>query len=120
MTTEPVTAAEIGDPEEALKVHTDVIDRLAEDQETRVMLHWIVEDERTTIRWVKESCARLNPAWPTWPRGGLVREPRKAVYDPTRVKMAHPFTHVGNDNRLRHLQIPVRNSLDALMMGEAA
>jgi hypothetical protein len=58
-------AAEIGDPEQALKVYTDVIDQIDEDQETKALLHWIVEDERTTIRWVMESCARSNPARPT-------------------------------------------------------
>jgi hypothetical protein len=55
-------AAEIGDPAEALKIYTDVIEQIREDPETSQLLHWIVQDELTTIRWVQESAAALNPA----------------------------------------------------------
>jgi hypothetical protein len=58
-------AAEIGDPAQSLKIYTDAIAQIDEDQETKALLHWIVQDELTTIRWVMESCALLNPARPT-------------------------------------------------------
>jgi len=53
-------AAEIGDPVQALKVYTDVIDQIEEDRETKALLHWIIQDELTTIRWVMETSALLN------------------------------------------------------------
>jgi hypothetical protein len=54
-------AAELQDPAQALKRYTDVIDQIHKDQHSKELLHWILQDELTTIRWVKETCALLNP-----------------------------------------------------------
>jgi bacterioferritin (cytochrome b1) len=54
-------AAELQNPARALKRYTDVIDQIHEDQHSKQLLHWIIQDELNTIRWVKETCALLNP-----------------------------------------------------------
>jgi hypothetical protein len=55
-------AAEIGDPATALKRYTDVVDQIRDDVLSKQLLHWILQDEQNTIRWVIETCAILNPA----------------------------------------------------------
>jgi bacterioferritin (cytochrome b1) len=57
-----VEAADLEDPAQALKVYTDVVDQIREDLHSKELLHWILQDELNTIRWVKETCALLNPA----------------------------------------------------------
>jgi hypothetical protein len=54
-------AAEIGDPAKALKRYTDVVDQIRDDVITKQLLHWILQDEQSTIRWVMETAAMLNP-----------------------------------------------------------
>jgi hypothetical protein len=54
-------AAEIGDPATALRRYTDVVDRIRDDIITKQLLYWILQDELSTIRWVKETAAMLNP-----------------------------------------------------------
>lgn len=53
-------AAEIGDPAKALERYTDVVAQIRDDVITKQLLHWILQDERSTIRWVKQTCAKLN------------------------------------------------------------
>jgi hypothetical protein len=55
-------AAEIGDPAKALRRYTDVVDQIRDDVITKQLLHWILQDERSTIRWAIETAAMLNPA----------------------------------------------------------
>jgi hypothetical protein len=54
-------AADLQDPVQSLKVYTDVVDQIHEDQHSKELLHWILQDELNTIRWVKETCTLLNP-----------------------------------------------------------
>lgn len=54
-------AAEIGDPAQALRRYTDVVDQIRDDVVTKQLLHWILQDELNTIRWVMETAAMLNP-----------------------------------------------------------
>ncbi len=55
-----IEAADLQDPAQALKVYTDVVDQIREDVLSKELLHWILQDELSTIRWVKETCALLS------------------------------------------------------------
>lgn len=50
------------DPAQALKYITDVIEQIQDDQQSKEMLRSLVQDEMSSIVWLKEACALLNPA----------------------------------------------------------
>ena len=50
------------DPAQTLKYITDVIDQIQEDQQSKELLRSLVQDEMSSITWLKEACALLNPA----------------------------------------------------------
>ena len=52
----------ITDPAQTLKYITDVIDQIQEDQQSKELLRSLVQDEMSSITWLKEACALLNPA----------------------------------------------------------
>jgi len=52
----------ITDPAEILKYITSVIDQIQEDQQSKELLRSLVQDEMSSITWLKEACALLNPA----------------------------------------------------------
>ena len=52
----------IANPTQALKFITDVIDQIQEDQQSKELLRSLVQDEMSSITWLKEACALLNPA----------------------------------------------------------
>jgi bacterioferritin (cytochrome b1) len=52
----------ITDPAQTLKYITDVIDQIREDQQSKELLRSLVQDELSSITWLKEACAVLNPA----------------------------------------------------------
>jgi bacterioferritin (cytochrome b1) len=52
----------ITDPAQALKYITSVIDQIHEDQQSKELLRSLVQDEMSSIAWLKEACALLNPA----------------------------------------------------------
>jgi len=54
--------AQITDPAQTLKFITDVIDQIQEDQQSKELLRSLVQDEMSSITWLKEACALLNPA----------------------------------------------------------
>lgn len=53
--------ARFPDIELALKPIHDVIEQLQDDDETRFLLQTIAQDERSTLVWLQEACALLNP-----------------------------------------------------------
>jgi bacterioferritin (cytochrome b1) len=55
--TKPLT-----DPAQTLKYITSVIDQIQEDQQSKELLRSLVQDELSSITWLKEACALLNPA----------------------------------------------------------
>jgi len=55
-------ASRITDPAQALKYITDVIDQIQEDQQSKELLRSLVQDEISSITWLKEACTLLNPA----------------------------------------------------------
>jgi bacterioferritin (cytochrome b1) len=55
-------AGRITDPAQTLKYITDVIDQIQEDQQSKELLRSLVQDEMSSITWLKEACALLNPA----------------------------------------------------------
>jgi bacterioferritin (cytochrome b1) len=55
-------ASRITDPAQTLKYITDVIDQIQEDQQSKELLRSLVQDEMSSIAWLKEACALLNPA----------------------------------------------------------
>lgn len=52
----------ITEPAKNLKYITDVIDQIQEDQQSKELLRSLVQDEMSSITWLKEACALLNPA----------------------------------------------------------
>src|SRR5262245_48381228 len=52
----------ITDPAQILKYITSVIDQIQEDQQSKELLRSLVQDEMSSITWLKEACALLNPA----------------------------------------------------------
>jgi len=50
------------DVDAALQPIYDLADRLDGDQETQSLLRTIAQDERSTLEFLKEACALLNPA----------------------------------------------------------
>lgn len=50
------------DCDAALKPIYDMADRLDGDQETQSLLRTIAQDERSTLEWLNEACALLNPS----------------------------------------------------------
>lgn len=50
------------DCDAALKPIADIADRLDHDQETQSLLRTIMQDERSTLEWLQEACAMLNPS----------------------------------------------------------
>jgi bacterioferritin (cytochrome b1) len=54
--------ARITDPAQTLKYITDVVDQIQEDQQSKELLRSLVQDEMSSITWLKEACALLNPA----------------------------------------------------------
>jgi len=46
----------------ALQPIHDMADRLDHDQETQSLLRTIIQDERSTLEWLNEACALLNPS----------------------------------------------------------
>ncbi len=52
----------LADPEAALKPIDDLADRLDHDQETQSLLRTIARDERSTLEFLTETCALLNPS----------------------------------------------------------
>jgi len=55
-------ASRITDPAQTLKYITSVIDQIQEDQQSKELLRSLVQDEVSSITWLKEACALLNPA----------------------------------------------------------
>lgn len=51
----------ITDPAQNLKYITSVIDQIQEDQQSKELLRSLVQDEMSSITWLKEACALLNP-----------------------------------------------------------
>lgn len=54
--------ARITDPAQTLKYITDVVEQIQEDQQSKELLRSLVQDEMSSITWLKEACALLNPA----------------------------------------------------------
>jgi hypothetical protein len=54
--------ARITDPAQALKYITSVIDQIQEDQQSKELLRSLVQDEMSSLTWLKEACAQLNLA----------------------------------------------------------
>lgn len=52
----------VTDPAQALKYITDVVEQIQEDQQSKELLRSLVQDEMSSITWLKEACALLNPA----------------------------------------------------------
>lgn len=52
----------ITDPAQTLQYITSVIDQIQEDQQSKELLRSLVQDEMSSITWLKEACALLNPA----------------------------------------------------------
>ena len=52
----------ITDPAQTLKYITSVVDQIQEDQQSKELLRSLVQDEMSSITWLKEACALLNPA----------------------------------------------------------
>ncbi len=52
----------ITDPAKSLKYITDVIDQIQDDQQSKELLRSLVQDEMSSVTWLKEACALLNPA----------------------------------------------------------
>lgn len=50
------------DCDAALKPIYDMADRLDHDQETQSLLRTIAQDERSTLEWLMQACAQLNPS----------------------------------------------------------
>ncbi len=57
-----VATEPLGDPAKVLSFITDVIDQIQEDQQSKELLRSLVQDEMSSITWVKEACALMNPA----------------------------------------------------------
>jgi bacterioferritin (cytochrome b1) len=55
--TKPLT-----NPAQALRYITDVIDQIQDDQQSKELLRSLVQDELSSVAWLKEACALLNPA----------------------------------------------------------
>jgi hypothetical protein len=53
--------AQFPDIDAALKPILDCADGLADDPETQALLRTIAQDERSTLEFLREACARLNP-----------------------------------------------------------
>ncbi len=54
--------AQFPDIDKALKPIYDIADKLDDDQETQSLLRTIVQDERSTLEFLNEACALLNPS----------------------------------------------------------
>jgi hypothetical protein len=54
--------ARLTDPAQTLRYITDVIDQIQEDQQSKELLRSLVQDEMSSITWLKEACAMLNQA----------------------------------------------------------
>lgn len=52
----------ITDPAQTLQYITSVVDQIQEDQQSKELLRSLVQDELSSITWLKEACALLNPA----------------------------------------------------------
>ena len=50
----------IKDPAAALRQFTDSIDQIQDDQQTKQMLRTIIDDEMSSIKWLKETCETLS------------------------------------------------------------
>jgi bacterioferritin (cytochrome b1) len=50
----------IKDPAKAIKPLTDVIDQIADDQQSKQMLRTIIDDELATIKWLQEARELLS------------------------------------------------------------
>ena len=54
--------AQFPDVDVALAKLTEMTDRLDGDQETQSLLRTIAQDERSTLQFLHEACALLNPS----------------------------------------------------------
>src|SRR5262249_3543820 len=54
--------ARLTDPAQTLKYITSVIDQIQDDQQSKELLRSLVQDEMSSITWLKEACTLLNPA----------------------------------------------------------
>jgi hypothetical protein len=54
-------AKQFADPDALLKPICDMADRLDHDQETQWLLRSILQDERSTLALINETCALMNP-----------------------------------------------------------
>jgi hypothetical protein len=54
--------AGLTDPARTLQYITSVIDQIQEDQQSKELLRSLVQDEMSSVAWLKEACALLNPA----------------------------------------------------------
>jgi hypothetical protein len=57
-----VATEPLGDPAKILSFITDVIDQIQEDQQSKELLRSLVQDEMSSIAWLKEVCVLMNPA----------------------------------------------------------
>jgi hypothetical protein len=57
-----VATERLDNPAKVLSFITDVIDQIQEDQQSKELLRSLVQDEMSSIAWVKEACALMNPA----------------------------------------------------------
>lgn len=55
-------AALIQDPDPLLKPITDVIDQIQEDQQSKELLRSLIDDERSSFKWLQEACATMSAA----------------------------------------------------------
>lgn len=50
----------IKDPAAALRQFTDSIDQIRDDQHTKELLRTIIDDEMSSIKWLKEACETMS------------------------------------------------------------
>lgn len=57
-----VATENLDNPAKVLSFITDVIDQIKDDQQSKELLRSLVQDEMSSIAWVNEACALMNPA----------------------------------------------------------
>ncbi|NOT56112.1 MAG: hypothetical protein HOP18_16050 [Deltaproteobacteria bacterium] len=56
-----VATERLDNPAKVLSFITDVIDQIQEDQQSKELLRSLVQDEMSSITWINEACALMNP-----------------------------------------------------------
>ncbi len=57
-----VATERLDNPAKVLSFITDVIDQIKDDQQSKELLRSLVQDEMSSITWINEACALMNPA----------------------------------------------------------